>query len=93
MAEVLYYGRPWSAGAVKWRPGHVYDHFDLTRPLVEPAPPKMMLVTEREDASEITSRFAHADIIAEIRTPIGVGRDRVVRLYQLEGFLGYPASR
>jgi 4-amino-4-deoxy-L-arabinose transferase-like glycosyltransferase len=93
MAEVLYYGRPWSADAVKWRPGRVYDHFDLTRPLVEPAPPRMMLVTERTDASEITSRFAHADIIAEIRTPIGVGRERVVRLYQLEGFLGYPTSR
>lgn len=93
MAEVLYYGRPWSADATKWRPGRIYDHFDLTRPFVEPAPGRVMLVTEREDASEITSRFAHSDILAEIRTPIGVGRERVVRLYQLEGFLGYPGSR
>lgn len=93
IAEVLYYGRPWSAGATKWRPGRIFDHFDLTRPFTEPAPDRVMLVTEREDASDITSRFAKADILAEIRTPIGVGRERVVRLYQLEGFLGYPGSR
>ena len=91
LAEVLYYGRPWSAGALKWRPAGVNDHFDLTRPLVAPAPARLMLVTERTDASAITGRFAKADIIAEIRTPIGVERERVVRLYALEGFLGYAA--
>lgn len=91
MAGVLYYGRPWAADAVKWRPGRIYDHFDLTRPFVEPAPPRLMLITERTDASEITNRFAHWDILAEIRTPIGIDRDRVVRLYLLEGFLGYPS--
>jgi 4-amino-4-deoxy-L-arabinose transferase-like glycosyltransferase len=93
MAEVLYYGRPWSAGAVKWRPNRIHDHFDLTRPFVELAPGRMMLVTERQDASAITSRFAHSDILAEIRTPIGVGRERVVRIYLVEGFLGYPSPR
>lgn len=93
MAEVLYYGRPWAAGAVKWRPGRIHDHFDLTRPLVEPAPARMMLVTERADARDITDRFAKADILAEIRTPIGTDRERVVRLYQLEGFLGYSSQR
>ena len=93
MAEVLYYGRPWSADAVKWRPGRVHDHFDLTRPFAEPAPGRMMLLTERADASEITDRFAHSDILAEIRTPIGVDRERVVRLYELEGFLGYRPTR
>lgn len=93
MAEVLYYGRPWSAGAVKWRPGRIHDHFDLTRPLTDAAPPRMMLVTEREDASEITTRFSRAEVLAEVRTPIGVGRERVVRLYELEGFLGYPARQ
>ena len=92
MAGILYYGRPWSTDAVKWRPGRIHDHFDLTRPLVEPAPSRMMLVTERDDASEITSRFAHAEILAEIRTPIGIDRERVIRLYQLDGFLGYRAT-
>lgn len=92
MAEMLYYGRPWAESAVKWRPGRVHDHFDLTRPLTDAAPPRMMLVTEREDASEITSRFSKAEVLAKVRTPIGVGRERVVRIYELEGFLGYSAK-
>ena len=94
MAAVLYYGRPWSAGAVKWRPGRIHDHFDLTRPLTAAsAAPRMMLVTERTDAGEITGRFARADVLAEIRIPIGIDRERVVRLYELEGFLGYGGGR
>jgi 4-amino-4-deoxy-L-arabinose transferase-like glycosyltransferase len=93
MAEVLYYDRARAASAVKWRPGRVHDHFDLTRPLIGPAPGKIMLITERDDASEITSRFEKSEVLAEVRTPIGVNRERVVRFYELEGFLGYPGRQ
>jgi 4-amino-4-deoxy-L-arabinose transferase-like glycosyltransferase len=93
MAEVLYYDRGRTIGAVKWRPGRIHDHFDLTRPLTAPAPGKLMLITERADASEITSRFEKADVLAEVRAPIGVNRERVVRFYEVEGFLGYPGKQ
>lgn len=93
MAEVLYYDRARAASVVKWRPGRVRDHFDLTRPLIAPAPGKLMLITEREDASDITNRFEKANVLAEVRTPIGVDRERVVRFYEVEGFLGYPGQQ
>ncbi len=93
MAEVLYYDRARAASVVKWRPGRIHDHFDLTRPLIAPAPGKLMLITEREDASDITNRFEKANVLAEVRTPIGVDRERVVRFYEVEGFLGYPGKQ
>ncbi|MFN4283747.1 MAG: ArnT family glycosyltransferase [Alphaproteobacteria bacterium] len=92
LAETLYYVRPYPVEAYKWRPTtRIHDHFDLTRPYYQAiSPPRLLYVTERADASEILSRFAHAEIIAEVRTPIGTGRERVVRLYELKGFKGYP---
>ena len=92
LAETLYYVRPYPVEAYKWRPtNRIHDHFDLTRPYYQAiSPSRVLYVTERVDASEILSRFARADVIAEVRTPIGVGRERVVRLYELEGFMGYP---
>ncbi|HEY4136177.1 MAG TPA: glycosyltransferase family 39 protein [Alphaproteobacteria bacterium] len=90
MAETLYYVHPHPVQAYKWAPGpRIHDHFDLTRPYGTTAPDHVLYVTERTDASEIISRFAQADLIAEVRTPIGVGRERVVQLYDLEGFKGY----
>ncbi len=92
MAETLYYVKPHPVEAFKWRPTvRIHDHFDLTRPYYQAlSPAQLLYVTERTDASEITSRFQSAQLLAEIRTPIGVGRERVVRLYELEGFKGYP---
>lgn len=92
MAELLYYVKPHPVEAFKWRPtNRIHDHFDLTRPYYQAlSPAKLLYVTERADASEITSRFKTAELLAEIRTPIGVGRERVVRLYEVEGFRGYP---
>jgi 4-amino-4-deoxy-L-arabinose transferase-like glycosyltransferase len=91
MAEALYYVKPRLAEAYKWKPtAQIHDHFDLTRPFAGGGPDRLLYVTEREDASEITSRFATAEMLAEIRTPIGVSRERVVKLYELEGFKGYP---
>jgi 4-amino-4-deoxy-L-arabinose transferase-like glycosyltransferase len=91
MAETLYYVKPHPVAAYKWKPGlRIHDHFDLTRAYGIGAPDKLLYVTERTDASEITARFDRAELAAEVRTPIGVGRERVVRLYELEGFKGYP---
>ncbi len=91
MAATLYYAKPHLIEAYKWKPGaRVHDHFDLTRPYTAASPGKVLYVTEREDAREITSRFEIAEMIAEVRTPIGVGRERIVQLWELEGFKGYP---
>lgn len=94
MAELLYYVKPHPVEAFKWRPtNRIHDHFDLTRPYYQAlSPAKLLYVTERTDASEITSRFKSAELLAEVRTPIGVGRERVVRLYEVEGFKGYPGD-
>lgn len=84
-AELLYYLRD-PTPVVAWRDGpRPLDHFELTRPLRDPAQAPVLLVSTRQDVARILGRFAAVVDLGEHRVPAGLGEPRRVRLYALEG--------
>ena len=65
-------------------PGHPTDHFQMTAPYAG-APARVLFVTRREDAADVTGRFAVANEREIISVTIGKDRRRVFRLIELEG--------
>jgi 4-amino-4-deoxy-L-arabinose transferase-like glycosyltransferase len=87
LVEFLYYGeRP--AEAWKWNK-RINDHFDLTRNVADAPPGPLVLVTESQDPAEILNTFQHSEPIGGVRQMLGRGRERVVKLFLVEGFKGY----
>ena len=86
MASMLYYARGANVPIRMWtpEPGHPTDHFQMTAPYAG-APARVLFVTRREDAADVTGRFAVANEREIISVTIGKDRRRVFRLIELEG--------
>ncbi|MGE5540300.1 MAG: ArnT family glycosyltransferase [Gemmatimonas sp.] len=89
LVELLYYG-PRPVEAWKWNDKpKIDDHYDLTRNVATAPPGPLVLVTESKDPSGILASFEHSEPIGGVRQVLGRGRERVLRLYLVEGFKGY----
>jgi hypothetical protein len=84
MASMLYYTRDSGVPIWMWAPdaAHPTDHFQMTRAYTgEPA--RILFVTRREDATDVTGYFADAKEIEVSSAIIGEDRKRVFRLIEL----------
>lgn len=89
MAELLYYARPYSAGAVKWNPdGRVRDHYDLVAGIGRYAGDRFVLATREPGATHVLPRFAGARRLPDAVVPLRYGGERRYELYLLEGYKG-----
>jgi hypothetical protein len=97
MAALLYYLRPWPVRAYAWHPGgRIGNHFALTRPWPARARGPALLVVRRRPPTYFLRHFRSAWPVATISVPIGIGTTRELRLFRVEGFLGYnspPSAR
>jgi 4-amino-4-deoxy-L-arabinose transferase-like glycosyltransferase len=84
-AELLYYMRD-KTPVFAWRDGpRPLDHFELTRPLRDPATTPVLLVSTRRDVDRILGRFERVTDLGQTQVPAGLGEPRRVRLYALSG--------
>jgi hypothetical protein len=85
-ATLLYYLRRDPTPVVAWRDaGRPKDHYELTRPLRDPAQAPVLLISIRRDASAITGRFTTVEKLDETAVAAGLGEARRVRFYALSG--------
>jgi len=85
-ASLLYYLRRDPTPVVAWRDaGRPKDHYELTRPLRDPAQAPVLLISIRRDASAITGRFTTVEKLDESAIAAGLGEARRVRFYALSG--------
>jgi hypothetical protein len=85
-AELLYYLRHDPTPILAWRDGpRPRDHYELTRPLVDPRHAPALLISLKRDAAPITRRFADVQDLGEKHIPAGLGPARSVRFYALSG--------
>jgi 4-amino-4-deoxy-L-arabinose transferase-like glycosyltransferase len=83
-AELLYYMRGETTPILAWRDGaRPLDHYELTRPLTDPAQVPVLLVSTRRDTDHILSRFGRVAVAVEKRIPAGLGEPRTVRFISL----------
>jgi hypothetical protein len=93
LVEMLYYGLPQPVEVWKWNPHRaIHDHFDLTRNLALAPPGPLVFVTSSENPDHILQYFDHVEPIGSVRQFLGHGRQRVVRLYLVDGFKGYASE-
>lgn len=89
MASLLHGLRkqPWQP--VMWdydgRPDH---HYELTARYLPKAGDKVLLVAKWDRPSPILEQFSDSRPIDQIRVPIGAGRERVLHLFTLDGYVG-----
>ena len=85
MASMLYYTRDSGVPIRMWTPdaAHPTDHFQMTRGYTgEPA--RVLFVTRRDEASDVTGHFANAKEVEVSSAIIGKDRKRVFRLIALD---------
>lgn len=91
MASLLYYTRHSGLPLVMWTPDkdHPTDHFQMSRAYAG-APDRVLFITRRDDAADVTGRFSDAREIEISSVHIGRRRGedvrRVFHLIDLSGF-------
>ncbi|HEX9810073.1 MAG TPA: glycosyltransferase family 39 protein [Alphaproteobacteria bacterium] len=94
LAAMLYYVRPWPEDAFAWfADGRVTDHYRLTRPLPPRPGGDFLYVTRWNDNRAVLRRFREHRLVATLALPVATGVERRVRVFHVQGFLGYNARR
>ncbi|HZT51334.1 MAG TPA: glycosyltransferase family 39 protein [Stellaceae bacterium] len=91
MAALLYYVRPYPAGALKWNggDGRVHDQFDIDAAPERDIGRDFLLVSPSPDIGGIVARFAAAGPVEHVVIPLGGGETRDYLVRYLKGFKGY----
>ena len=89
-AELLYYARDLEKSGTRllaWRPpgAKPNDHFELTRPYIAGTPDPVLLVSVRQDASDVLRHFAKAEPLGHEDLPAGQSKRRIT-FYALSGY-------
>ena len=88
MASLLYGLRdqPWKM--MMWDyDGHPDHHYELTTRYLPKPGDKVLLVAKWDNPHPILARFAAAVPAGQVRVPIGAGRERVLHLFTLDGYV------
>lgn len=90
-AALLYYMRAEPTRVVAWRSGpRPLDHYEMTRPFAGGTQTPVLLVSMRQDAERITTRFDEVTTVATEHVPAGLGPPREIRFLALDGFRMNP---
>ena len=89
-AELLYYARTLETSGTKllaWRPpgAKPNDHFELTRPYVAGTPDPVLLVSVRQDPSDVLRHFAQVLPLGHEDLAAGQAKRRIA-FYELSGY-------
>lgn len=88
LAQLIYHLRP--AHYARWQPqAHVTDHYGLTAPLTQQTGQHFLFVTDRDDASAISARFAAAERLGEVDIAVYPKLHRRATVWLLRDFQGY----
>jgi len=91
MAALVYYVEPHPLDALEWNgDGKIHDQFDLTADPKRHIGHDFLLVSYRNDISDILSRFDSTIAVERVTIPLGGGATRVYELRLLKGFKGFP---
>ena len=87
MASLTYYARPRTIPILMWnRDERVSNYFEMTSPLTSSTSGRVLLVTDRSDASRVLSTFKHSLRIGDFTADLGGGKKRMTHLYEAEGY-------
>lgn len=91
MAALLYYTRDSGLTLQMWTPdkAHPMDHFQMAHAYAG-SPDRVLFITRRDDAADVTARFGNARQVEISRVRIGAKRGedvyRTFRMFDLSGF-------
>ncbi|MCC7427346.1 MAG: glycosyltransferase family 39 protein [Alphaproteobacteria bacterium] len=92
MATLMYYVRPYPAGARMWEAdGVARNQFELDR-AIAPGPGPWLLVTHREAVPDIAQRFGAAERVGRVRIVTHPNASLTYTLFRLADFAGTPAG-
>jgi len=87
MASLLYYARPRDIPILMWnRDEQVSNHFEMTSPLTPATSGRVLLITDKTDASHVLATFKHSLRIGDFNADLGGGKKRTTHLYEAEGY-------
>ena len=90
MAPLIYYIRPHPFDARMWSPGpRARNEFQLSSPLLPGMTGPFLHISRRRDASQVLSRFATAERVADIELRTHVDAVLSYSVWRVEGFRGY----
>ncbi len=89
MASLLYQlrGTPWQPRMWDYD-GHPDHHYELSARYQPAAGDRVLLVAKWDDPQPILLQFKDVRRLAPIRVQIGAGRERVLHLFMLDGYVG-----
>lgn len=89
LTEYLYYGRKEKTTAFVWDYNrHPENHYEFTRPLIEPTRDPILLVTRNENPTPILDAFDQTEFLTKVEISQGRNKTLTVYLYILHGFEG-----
>ena len=87
MASLLYYARPRDIPMLIWNgDSRISNHFEMTAPLTSGMKGRVLLVTDKADASNVLATFDRSRLTSDFSADLGGGKKRVTHLYEAEGY-------
>ncbi len=90
ITHAAYHWREQHVRTLYWNPrGTHNNHYEMTHSLPDQVGADVLLLTNKREPTQITSRFATTRLMKSVRVPVGPDRAVELHVYFLRGFLGY----